>query len=46
MEIIAGECGLSNHRRFGSVFKGEMQKTPTQFPQANRFSRDDIRHYP
>ncbi|MGC6457557.1 MAG: substrate-binding domain-containing protein [Akkermansiaceae bacterium] len=46
IEIIAGECGFSNHRRLGIVFKGEMQKTPTQFRQANRFSRDDVGHHP
>ncbi|MGB0143195.1 MAG: helix-turn-helix domain-containing protein [Akkermansiaceae bacterium] len=46
IEIIAGACGFSNHRRFDIVFKGEMQKTPTHFRQANRFSRDDVRHYP
>lgn len=34
---IAAECGFSNHRRFGIVFKGQMRMTPSQFRQLSRF---------
>lgn len=39
IETIAGECGFSNHRRFGLVFKGQMKVTPSQFRQRSRFER-------
>jgi len=34
---IAAECGFSNHRRFGIVFKEQMRMTPSQFRRLVRF---------
>lgn len=45
IEVIAGECGFSNYRRFGIVFKDQMQMTPSLFRYMNRFSRDDFGHH-
>lgn len=31
IQLIAYECGFSNHRRFGIVFKAETKMTPSEF---------------
>ena len=36
---IAGECGFSNHRRFGVIFKSQAGVTPSQFRQMSRFEK-------
>jgi len=37
IETVAGECGFSNHRRFGIVFRRQMRVTPSQFRQMSSF---------
>ena len=39
VETIAGECGFSNHRRFGIVFRNQMRVTPSRFRQMSRFQK-------